>query len=147
MRLALGGLVAIVLLLSVALRSLARVMRVVAPLLLSVLIVAAVLVALGHTLTILHVVGMLLTVAVGSNYALFFDRTATHPHTDSVPLVLASLLTANLATVIAFGVLACSSVPVLADLGATVAPGAFLALLFGAWLSEPPPAAAAPSPA
>ena len=87
---------------------------------------------------------MLLIVAVGSNYALFFDRTATHPHTDSVPLVLASLLTANLATVIAFGVLACSSVPVLADLGATVAPGTFLALLFAAWLAQPPPAAAAP---
>ena len=143
-RLALGGLIAIVLLLSIALRSPARMARVVAPLLLSVLIVAAVLVALGHALTILHVVGMLLIVAVGSNYALFFDRTATHPHTDSVPLVLASLLTANLATVIAFGVLACSSVPVLADLGATVAPGTFLALLFAAWLAQPPPAAAAP---
>jgi predicted exporter len=136
-RLALGGLVAIVLLLSIAFRSPARVMRVVAPLLLAVLSVAAVLVALGHSLTILHVVGMLLIVAVGSNYALFFDRIATHPHAGSVPLVLASLLTANLATVIAFGVLACSSVPVLADLGATVAPGTFLALLFGAWLAQP----------
>jgi predicted exporter len=42
---------------------------------------------------------------------------------------------ANLATVIAFGVLALSSVPVLADLGSTVAPGTLLALLFAAMLA------------
>jgi predicted exporter len=136
-RLAIGGLVAIVLLLLVALRSPARVARVVAPLALSVLTVAALFAALSHALTILHVVGMLLTVAVGSNYALFFDRAATHPEEGSLPLTLASLALANLATVIAFGVLACSSVPVLADLGSTVAPGTFLALLFSGMLSLP----------
>lgn len=137
LRLALGGLIAIVVLLLVSLRSLRRMMRVVAPLALSVLVVAAGLVALGHALTILHLVGMLLIVAVGSNYALFFDRAATHPQESSVPLTLASLLLANLATVLAFGVLASSSVPVLADLGSTVAPGTFLALLFAAMLAEP----------
>ena len=141
-RLALGGLIAIVLLLSIALRSPLRVLRVMVPLMLAVLSVAAILVTLGRELTILHVVGMLLIVAVGSNYALFFDRTATRPYETPVPLVLASLLTANLATVIAFGVLASSSVPVLADLGSTVAPGTFLALLFAALLARwPPPAA------
>jgi predicted exporter len=141
-RLALAGLIAIVMLLVIALRSPLRVLRVMAPLMLSVLTVAAILVTLGRALTILHVVGMLLIVAVGSNYALFFDRAATRPQETSIPLVLASLLTANLATVIAFGVLACSSVPVLADLGSTVAPGTFLALLFAALLAQwPPPAA------
>jgi predicted exporter len=103
-----------------------------------VLTVAALLVTLRHALTILHVVGMLLIVAVGSNYALFFERTAARPQEVSVPLVLASLITANIATVIAFGVLASSSVPVLADLGSTVAPGTFLALLFAAMLARPP---------
>jgi len=136
-RLAIGGFIAIVLLLLVALRSAARVTRVVAPLALSVLTVAAVFAALGQALTILHVVGMLLIVAVGSNYALFFDRLATHPGEGSLPLTLASLVLANLATVIAFGVLASSSVPVLADLGSTVAPGTLLALLFAAMLSPP----------
>jgi predicted exporter len=136
-RLAIGGLIAIVLLLFVALRSAARVTRVVAPLALSVLTVAAVFAALGQALTILHVVGMLLIVAVGSNYALFFDRAATHPGEGSLPLTLASLVLANLATVIAFGVLASSSVPVLADLGSTVAPGTLLALLYAAMLSRP----------
>jgi len=73
------------LLLWVALRSLARVTRVVAPLALSVLAVAGLLVALGERLTILHVVGMLLIVAVGSNYALFFDRSSAQPRQGSVP--------------------------------------------------------------
>jgi predicted exporter len=134
-RLAIGGFLVIVLLLLLALRSAARAARVVAPLALSVLTVAATFAALGHALTILHVVGMLLIVAVGSNYALFFDRVATHPGEGSLPLTLASLVVANLATVIAFGVLALSSVPVLADLGSTVAPGTLLALLFAAMLA------------
>jgi predicted exporter len=133
-QLSLAGLAAIVVLLLLALRSLRRVAKVVAPLILAVLAVAALLVASGHPLGILHVVGMLLIVAVGSNYALFFDRGSQAPGGPS-PLTLASLLVANLATVTAFGVLAFSSVPVLADLGVTVAPGAFLALLFAALLT------------
>jgi predicted exporter len=145
MQLAIAGFGAIVLLLWVALRSFARVARVVAPLALSVLAVAGLLVALGERLTILHVVGMLLIVAVGSNYALFFDRSA-QPRQGSVPLTLASLLIANTATVLTFGVLACSRVPVLADLGSTVAPGTLLALWFSALLARPPaPPGAAPT--
>ena len=147
-RLALAGLAGIVLLLSLALRSVSRVARVVAPLALAVIVVAGLLVALGARLTILHLVGMLLIVAVGSNYALFFDRGTAHPERTSIPLTLASLLLANIATVLTFGVLACSRVPLLAQLGSTVAPGTLLALLFSAQLSRPetpaPAAAAAP---
>ncbi|TLZ31572.1 MAG: hypothetical protein E6K25_06455 [Gammaproteobacteria bacterium] len=134
-RLALAGFAAIVLLLVIALRSLARMLRVVLPLALSVLAVVGLLAAAGRQLTILHVVGLLLTVAVGSNYALFFDRTRAQPHAGSVPRTLASLLVANLATVVTFGVLAVSRVPVLAHLGSTVAPGALLALLFSGMLA------------
>ena len=141
-QLAIAGFGAIVLLLLVALRSVARVTRVVAPLALSVVAVAGLLAALGERLTILHVVGMLLIVAVGSNYALFFDRSSAQPRQGSVPLTLASLLIANTATVLTFGVLACSRIPVLADLGSTVAPGTLLALLFSALLARPP----APAP-
>jgi len=119
----------------------------VAPLALAVLAVAGVLVALGGRLTILHLVGMLLIVAVGSNYALFFDRSSEPPGRASLPLTLASLLVANIATVLTFAVLACSRVPVLAELGSTVAPGTLLALVFSAQLSRPQrpaaPAAAA----
>jgi predicted exporter len=140
-RLAVTGIALIVLLLVIALRSPARVLRVVAPLVLAVLTVAALLAVLHEPLTILHMVGLLLIVAVGSNYALFFDRLSHGSHPGSPPLTLASLAVANLATVLAFGVLASSQVPLLADLGRTVAPGALLALLYSAMLAAPPAAA------
>ena len=143
-QLALAGFVAIVALLLLALRSAARVVRVLAPLALAVVTVAALLAGLGYQLGILHVVGMLLIVAVGSNYALFFDRNSADPRHGSQALTLSSLLVANVATVLAFGVLASSRVPVLADLGETVAPGALLALLFAAILSRPSQAGANP---
>ncbi|HEY4969578.1 MAG TPA: MMPL family transporter, partial [Steroidobacteraceae bacterium] len=134
--LSLAGILAIVVLLLITLRSPARVLRVLAPLFLAVLTVAAGLALCGVQLTILHLVGMLLIVAVGSNYALFFDRQANLHEAGSEALTLASLVIANLSTVIGFGLLSFSQVPVLVALGTTVAPGAFLALLFAAVLSR-----------
>jgi predicted exporter len=136
MHMSLLGLGLIVVLLLIALRSLARVARVIAPLLLAVLVVCASLVSGHQSLTILHLIGLLLIVAVGSNYALFFDQhfgPKTHAQRNTM---LASLLVANLATVVGFGVLATSTVPVLADLGTTVAPGALAALLFAALMAR-----------
>ncbi len=133
-RLSLWGLGAIVLLLSLTLRSATRIARVIAPLVLAVLVVGAALVAGGVELTILHLIGLLLIVAVGSNYALFFDRRTTADTAD-LPLTLASLLIANACTVIGFGVLGLSNLPVLSALGTTVAPGTLLALWFSAWLA------------
>jgi predicted exporter len=53
------------------------------------------------------------------------------------------LVIANISTVIGFGLLSFSQVPVLVALGTTVAPGAFLALLFSALLTwRVPPATA-----
>ena len=141
MRLSSAGFVLIIVLLLIALRSVSQVARVLAPLVLAVLTVAAALVACGVQLTILHLVGMLLIVAVGSNYALFFDHEAAAPG-NSPPLTLASLAIANVSTVIGFGLLSFSQVPVLEALGTTVAPGGFLALLFSALLTSRTPAAA-----
>ena len=139
-RLSLAGFAAIVILLLITLRSPMRVIRVVTPLALAVLVVAGSFAWLGKQLTILHVIGMLLIVAVGSNYALFFDRRAADAHPGSVPLTLASLIVANVATVVSFGILAFSTVPVLSALGSTVAPGALLALIFSALLAQKVPA-------
>jgi len=132
MHLSLACVAALIVLLLIALRSPLRVARVLVPLALAVLTVAAGLALSGVQLTILHLVGMLLIVAVGSNYALFFDRQARIHAAGSEPLTLASLVIANSSTVIGFGLLSLSQVPVLVALGATVAPGAFLALLFAA---------------
>jgi predicted exporter len=136
LRLSAAGFAAIVVLLLVTLRSPARVARVVTPLLLAVLTVAAAILVSGRSLTILHLIGMLLIVAVGSNYALFFDRSAADGDRLIAPVTVASVLVANAATVLGFGVLSFSSVPVLTALGSTVAPGALLALVFAATLSR-----------
>ena len=130
MLLSLAGLLAIVALLAVTLRSPRRLAAVLLPLVLAVLIVIAGLHLLGERLHLLHLVGMLLIVAVGSNYALFFDRGEGQQRLD--PETLASMLVANLTTAIGFGTLALSNVPVLHAVGVTVGPGAILALLFSA---------------
>jgi len=128
----LAGFLALTALLLIALRSPLRVARVLAPLVLAVLTVAAGLALAGVHLSILHLVGMLLIVAVGSNYALFFDRQANSEEAGDEALTLAALVIANASTVIGFGLLSFSQVPVLVALGTTVAPGTFLALLFAA---------------
>src|SRR5205085_10340022 len=65
---ALFGALGVVLLIAVTLRSLPRVLAVCQPLLLSVLLTLGLLAAFHVQLGILHLVGLLLVVAVGSNY-------------------------------------------------------------------------------
>lgn len=130
------GCLAIAALLLIALRSLARTLRVVMPLACAVLCVMAGLLAFGEQLTILHLVGLLLVVAVGSNYAVFFDIGAQPSVATDRRQTLTSLLMANITTVGSFGILGLSKVPVLAALGMTVGPGALLALVFSAILAQ-----------
>ena len=125
-----GGLLGIMALLLLVFRSPMRVLRVVAPLAAAVVTVTAGLALLGQQLIILHLVGLLLVVAIGSNYALFFDRPDAY--TPISPRTLASMLFANLTTVAGFGLLAFSSVSILQAMGATVAPGVILALIYAA---------------
>ncbi|MBP0637153.1 MMPL family transporter [Cupriavidus sp. AcVe19-6a] len=141
--LSLAGLLAIVALLAITLRSPRRVAATVLPLAAAAVVVLGGLAALGQPLTLLHLVGLLLLVAVGSNYALFFNGAAAgQPGAANSPHTLVSLLLANLTTVAAFGLLALSSLPLLRAFGLTVGPGAILALWFSAILARP---AAAPN--
>lgn len=143
--LSLGGLAAIIGLLLLVLRSPMRVIRIIAPLAAAVITVTAGLTLFGQQMIILHLVGLLLVVAVGSNYALFFDRSDHRllsakevtdkadpsDHTIS-PRTLASMLFASLTTVAGFGLLSFSSVSILRAMGVTVAPGVILALIYSA---------------
>jgi predicted exporter len=130
------GASAIVLLLLVSLRSLRRLVLVIAPLAAAVVVTFAVLRLDGHALSIFNLFGVLLVIAIGSNYCLFFDRQRADP--DGTPRVLASLLLANGCTVMGFGVLALSHTPVLHDLGKPVAIGTFLSLVFATIIMSPP---------
>lgn len=137
---ALLGLLAIAVLLAATLRSIRRMLRVLLPLAVAELVVVAGLLLSGQTLTLMHFIGLLLIVAVGSNYTLFFDRYDLRSQDQT--LTLASLLVANIATVLGFGVLAFSQFPVLHAIGRTVAPGALLAFVLAAMNAAGPTAEA-----
>ena len=124
------GAAAVVVLLALVLRSGRRLWTVCLPLAQAVVLTLAGLVIAGVPLGILHLVGLLLVVAVGSNYALFFDQLAQGGPADDD--TLASLVLANLTTVVSFGLISISSIPALSAIGQVVAPGALLALLLSA---------------
>jgi predicted exporter len=127
------GAVAIVVLLFLGLRSPRRVFEVLAPLAAAVVITTGVLAAAG-LLSIFHLVGLLLVVAVGSNYSLFFDRqNLSSPERERT---VVSVVFACVSTIIGFGLLSFSSVPVLNAIGSTVGIGAALALACSAILSR-----------
>jgi predicted exporter len=131
--LSLAGVAAILLVLTLSLRSSRRIGAVMLPLVLAVILTVAGLHLAGEQLHLLHLVGLLLIVAVGSNYALFFATGMADGQLDDGTLL--SMAVANLTTVVGFGTLALSSVPVLHAIGVTVGPGALLALLLSATLA------------
>ncbi len=129
------GSLAVLALLVAGLRSVRRAAAVAVPLFAAVTITAALLTLNGGKLSIFMVTGFLLIVATGSNYCLFFERAA--PGTPAWERSVASIVLANLCTVAAYGLMALSGIPVLHDIGMTVAAGTFLSLVCGAVLSMP----------
>ena len=130
---ALLGALAVVLLMAFTLRSWRRLLSVCQPLLLAVVLTMGLMAALDVQLGILHLVGLLLVVAVGSNYALFFDMLQHDAATSDVDVdTLASLVLANLTTVLSFALIAGSGIPALSAIGRVVAVGCLLALLLAA---------------
>lgn len=96
------------------------------PLAAAVILTMAIMAAGGHSLTMFHLIGLMLVVGVGSNYTLFFERqtfSSIDPHRTIVSVVLC-----NIATIIGFAMLALAHAPVLSSIGSTVAIGAFLCL-------------------
>jgi predicted exporter len=135
------GALAVVVLLGIYLRSGERLLAVCQPLVVAVVLTLGGMAVLQVPLGILHLVGLLLIVAVGSNYALFFDQLRVAGRADED--TLASLMLANLTTVVSFGLIAISDIPALSSIGRVVAPGALLALLLSAAFARrtaPPPA-------
>ena len=129
--LSLAGSLVIVALLAASLRSAGRIFAVVMPLAAAVLCTASADLAVAGRLSIFNLFGLLLVVAIGSNYALFLEAGDPDP-----ARLAASLSLTNLCTVIGFGVLALSAVPVLHGIGATVAIGTFASLVFAALLGR-----------
>ncbi|MDH3613123.1 MAG: MMPL family transporter [Gammaproteobacteria bacterium] len=83
-------------------------------------ITVAVVTTLHSSLTVIHLVALLLVLGLGLDYALFLSRSESLPErraTDKGVLACAT------STTLAFGILAGSSIPVLKFLGLTVAAG------------------------
>lgn len=132
--LAVIGSIVIVVLLAVSLRSFRRVGLIVAPLAAAIILTTALLTVGDQRLSIFSLVGLLLSVAVGSNYCIFFERQDWND--PNCGRTVASLVLANLCTVIGFGILSFSRLPVLHGIGTTVAIGAFLSLVFSAIMTS-----------
>jgi len=140
--LALLGLVVIAGLLFAGFGSAVQALAVLAPLGAAVIITIAVLILGGHRLSIFNLFGLLLVVAVGSNYCLFFQRGLQAG--EEGERTVSSLLLANICTVLGFGVLSLSGIPVLFGIGSTVAIGTALSLVAGAILMARTPPAEVP---
>ena len=105
----------------VALRDRHRVLRVLAPMALTTLLILAVLRAFGVELNLFHLVSLILAAGLGLDYALFFDH-AGDDRADQLR-TLHAVIVCSLTTTLVFGLLALSSIPVLRAIGSTVALG------------------------
>lgn len=105
----------------IALRSPRRVLRVLAPMALSSLLILAVLRGLGVELNLFHLVSLILAAGLGLDYALFFD----HAGDDRAEQLrtLHAVIVCSLTTLLVFALLGLSSIPVLRAIGSTVALG------------------------
>lgn len=128
------GALFIVGMLSVGLRSLRRGLKVSTPALLAALVTAAVLVSAGESLSLFHLVSLLLVVGLGLDYALFFHSFSGE--SDRSWQARRALIICALSTIAVFGTLATSPLPVLEAIGVTVALGASLAWVFALLMSQ-----------
>jgi predicted exporter len=102
-------------------------LRRMAPIAGAVVVVLAVLSAIGARLTPFHLAALLLMAGVGLDYALFLGRRES----DAVAAAstLAAVLTCTVTTLLTFGMLALCETPVLRGIGLTVSVG--VAAAFG----------------
>jgi len=127
--------VLLVIVVSVALRSRARTLRVLAPMALTTLIVVAALRAGGVSLNLFHLISLVLVAGLGLDYALFFEHAEDEPSEQR--RTLHAVLVCSLSTLMVFALLAFSSLPVLRALGTPVAIGVLSNFVLALLLTRP----------
>ncbi len=120
---------------ALALRSSARVLRVLAPMVITTFVVVAVLSALGISLTLFHLVSLMLVAGLGLDYALFFEHAADDR--EEQVRTLHAVLTCAVSTFMVFALLATSTLPVLRAIGLPVAVGVVSNFFFSMLLASP----------
>ncbi len=128
------GLLAIMAILAIGLKSIKVLGPILLPILSASVVVAAVVNISGESLSLFHVATFLLVIGLGLDYALFFNR----PEGDEEERArtLYGLLVCSTTTILVFGVLACSTIPVLHAIGMTAAIGSFCCLLFAGIMAK-----------
>jgi predicted exporter len=104
-----------------SLRSGARVRRVLAPMALTTVLIVAVLHGCGVSMSLFHLIALVLAAGLGLDYALFFEHAADAP--DEQRRTLHAVLACSASTLMVFALLALSSLPVLRAIGITVSLG------------------------
>ena len=94
----------------------------------------AVLSLAGESLSLFHLATFLLVIGLGLDYALFFNRR--DENNEERLRTLYGLLVCGTTTVLVFGVLASSSIPVLHAIGMTASIGSFCCLLFAGIMAK-----------
>ncbi|HEV8442319.1 MAG TPA: hypothetical protein VGQ27_02525 [Steroidobacteraceae bacterium] len=111
----------LVIVIALALRKLSRVLRVLAPMILTTLVILAVLRACDVSLSLFHLVSLVLAAGLGLDYALFFEHASPEPGEQQ--RTLHALLVCSATTLWVFALLALSTVPILQAIGVTVSLG------------------------
>jgi predicted exporter len=111
----------LVIVIAIALRKVSRVLRVLAPMILTTLVIIAVLRACDVSLNLFHLISLVLAAGLGLDYALFFEHSAPEPAEQQ--RTLHALLVCSVTTLWVFALLALSTVPILQAIGVTVSLG------------------------
>jgi predicted exporter len=97
--------------------------------------VVALLHACGVSLSLFHLIALVLAAGLGLDYALFFEHAAADPAEQR--RTLHAVLVSTLSTGIVFGVLIASSIPVLRAIGVTVTLGVVGNFILALLLTRP----------
>ena len=128
------GAVAIAVALGIGLKSLPQLWRVLVPIVAGLIVVTGIVNLSGESLSLFHVATMLLVIGLGLDYALFFNRPEDQG--EERRRTVFGLLVCSSTTILVFGVLAFSKIPVLHAIGLTAACGSLCCLLFAGFLAE-----------
>ena len=129
------GAILLIMVVLIALRSVARTWRVIAPMALTTLLTLGILHGLGIALSLFHLVALILAAGLGLDYALFFEHTAADPAAQR--RTLHALIVCSLSTFVVFAVLCLSSLPVLRSIGITVTLGVIGNFILALVLTRP----------
>jgi predicted exporter len=128
------GLFVISVVLGVGIQSVGLLWPILSPIMGSLLVVAAAVNLAGESLSLFHIATFLLVIGLGLDYALFFNRPEGSEEERSSTLY--GLLVCSMTTILVFGVLASSDIPVLHAIGMTAAVGSFCCLLFAGIMAK-----------